>query len=260
MQETNTQTLMHDLITSALAIEGLIWLIAAVFIAGLVRGFVGFGSAMIIMPVASSVLSPVEAVIFLICAELVGPLPNAPAAWRDGTPRDVGLLLLGAVVALPLGVWALSTVDATLFGWAVSLFVLVLLVLTASGWRLKGVLTTRLTIMTGAIGGFMTGFAGIPGPPVIMLYMASKLPISIIRANFLLYLVALDLLLFPLLWILGLMNWPIAFLGLLIGIPNLVANMIGARLFDPSAERLFRLVAYITIAASAIVGLPLWKG
>lgn len=251
---------MHDLITSALATEGLIWLIAAVFIAGLVRGFVGFGSAMIIMPVASSVLSPVEAVIFLICAELIGPLPNAAAAWRDGTPRDVGLLVLGAVVALPIGVWALSTMDATLFGWVVSLSVFVLLILTASGWRLKGALTSGLTILAGAIGGFMTGFAGIPGPPVIMLYMASKLPISIIRANFLLYLVALDLLLFPLLWMLDLMNWPIAFLGLLIGIPNLVANMIGARLFDPSAERLFRMVAYITIAASAIVGLPLWKG
>jgi len=101
---------------------------------------------------------------------------------------------------------------------------------------------------------------GLPGPPVIMLYMASRLPIYVIRANFLLYLVALDLLLFPLLWLLGLMNWPIAFLGLLVGIPNLIANMIGARLFDPDRERIFRVVAYMVIAASAIVGLPLWKG
>ena len=52
----------------------------------------------------------------------------------------------------------------------------------------------------------------------------------------------------------------IVLLGLLVGIPNLIANMIGARLFDPSAERFFRRVAYLVIAASAIVGLPLWKG
>jgi uncharacterized membrane protein YfcA len=70
----------------------------------------------------------------------------------------------------------------------------------------------------------------------------------------------LDLLLFPLLWVLGLMNWPIAFLGLLVGIPNLIANILGARLFDPTAERIFRNVAYLIIAASAIIGLPLWKG
>jgi uncharacterized protein len=248
------------MLATALATDGLIWLVAAVFVAGLVRGFAGFGSAMIIMPVASSVLSPVEAVIFLICAELIGPLPNAPAAWRDGTPREVGLLVLGAVLALPIGVWALTSMDATLFGWTVSISVIVLLALTVSGWRLKGALTRRLIVLTGSIGGFMTGFAGIPGPPVIMLYMASSLPVKVIRANFLLYLVALDLLLLPLLWVLGLTNWPIVFLGLLVGIPNLIANILGARLFDPSAERIFRNVAYLIIAASAIIGLPLWKG
>lgn len=251
---------MPDILASALATDGLIWLVIAVFVAGLVRGFAGFGSAMIIMPVASSILSPVEAVIFMVAAELVGPLPNAPAAWRDGTPRDVRYLIGGAVLALPIGVFALSQMDATVFGWIVSVSVITLLVLTMSGWRLRGALTRKLTVTAGAVGGFMTGFAGIPGPPVIMLYMASSLPISVIRANFLLYLVGLDVLLFAGLWITGIMNWPIAFLGLLVGVPNLLANMVGARLFDPSQERIFRNVAYLVIAASAIIGLPLWKG
>jgi hypothetical protein len=248
------------MLASAIATQGLIWLVAAVCIAGLVRGFAGFGSAMIIMPVASSVLQPVEAVIFVVCAELIGPLPNLPAALRAGRLRDVGLLVIGAILALPAGVWALASMDATVFGWIVSACVILLLGLTAYGWRLTGGLTRRLIVATGAVGGFMTGFAGIPGPPVIMLYMASTLPSAIIRANFLLYLVALDLLLFLLFWSMGMMNWSIALLGLLVGVPNLLANMIGARLFDPSAERLFRAVAYLMIAASAIVGLPLWKG
>ncbi len=248
------------MLASALATQGLIWLVAAVCIAGLVRGFAGFGSAMIIMPVASSVLQPVEAVIFVVCAELIGPLPNLPAALRAGRLRDVGLLVIGAILALPAGVWALASMDAIVFGWIVSACVILLLALTAYGWRLTGGLTRRLIVATGAVGGFMTGFAGIPGPPVIMLYMASTLPSAIIRANFLLYLVALDLLLFLLFWSMGMMNWSIALLGLLVGVPNLLANMIGARLFDPSAERLFRAVAYLMIAASAIVGLPLWKG
>jgi uncharacterized membrane protein YfcA len=248
------------MLAQALATEGLIWLVIAVFIAGLVRGFAGFGSAMIIMPVTSSVLSPVEAITFLICAELVGPIPNTPAAWREGRRGDVALLMTGAVLALPLGLWALNMMDPTQFGWLVSGTVLVLLVLTALGWRLKSGLTPRLIVGTGALGGFMTGFAGLPGPPVIMLYMASTLPVRVIRANFLLYLVALDLLLFAMLWSFGMMNWGIALLGLLVGLPNLIANMIGARLFDPTAERIFRNLAYLVIAASAIVGLPLWKG
>lgn len=58
----------------------------------------------------------------------------------------------------------------------------------------------------------------------------------------------------------GLMVWKTALLGLRRGVPNVMANMIGARRFDPRAEVLFRRVAYIVIGLSAILGLPVWKG
>ena len=57
----------------------------------------------------------------------------------------------------------------------------------------------------------------------------------------------------------GQVVWPVLMLGLLAGVPNVIANIIGAQLFDPGRERLFRAVAYIVIAASAILGLPLWN-
>ena len=251
---------MPEIFAAAGSDAGLIWLLASVIVAGLVRGFAGFGSAMIIMPVAASVLTPVQAVIFLAAAGLLGPLPNLPSALRIGTKRDIGLLLAGVVVALPLGLWGLSVMSPEPFGWIVSGVVFALLALLVTGWRYGGVLNRPLVLGTGALGGFMTGFAGIAGPPVIMLYMASKLPISVIRANFLLYLVGIDLLLFAMLWGAGLLVWPVVALGLMMGIPNVLANIIGARLFDPQSERVFRTVAYIVIALSAIAGLPLWKG
>ncbi len=251
---------MPDFLAAAGSDAGLIWLLAGVIVAGLVRGFAGFGSAMIIMPVAASVLTPVQAVIFMAAAELMGPLPNLPSALRVGTRRDVGLLLAGVIFALPLGLWCLARMTAEPFGWIVSGMVLTLLLLLMTGWRYHGKLGRPLIVVTGALGGFMTGFAGIAGPPVIMLYMASKLPISVIRANFLLYLLGIDILLFGLMWLTGMLVWQIVALGLLMGIPNIIANIVGARLFDPEAERLFRTVAYIVIAASAILGLPLWKG
>lgn len=258
MRATNTPTLMLEALTGGVEISGLIWLFSAVIAAGVVRGFAGFGSGMIIMAAGSSVLPPVSAVIFMLMAELVGPLPNLRAAWRDGAPLDVGRLMIGASLALPVGIYCLATMSTEFFGWVVSATVLLLLFALVSGWRYKGVLKPRLTVAIGAFGGFMSGFAGIPGPPVIMLYMSSLLPIAVIRANFLLYLLAIDVLMIGAFWIAGLMNWGIAVLGLLAGIPNFVANWLGAKLFDPNAERLFRTVAYIIIGTSAIIGLPLW--
>jgi uncharacterized membrane protein YfcA len=250
---------MPETLASLWEIEGLGLLFAAVFAAGLVRGFAGFGSGMIIMPVAATVLDPVAAIIFMLMAELLGPLPNLPAAWRDGARGDAGRLVLGLVVAVPAGVLCLTLLSPDAFGWIVSLAVLTLLALLMAGWRYHGVLTPRLTIGTGALGGFMGGFAGIPGPPVIMLYMSSLLPISVIRANFLLYLLAFDVVMIAVFWGWGLFVWQAAVLGLIAGVPNVIANMIGARLFDPRADVLFRRVAYLIIATSAIIGLPLWK-
>lgn len=251
---------MPEILAQAFAYDGLIWLVLAVLVAGIVRGFSGFGSAMIIMPVASSVLSPVEAVIFLAAAEVLGPLPNLPGALRDGSRRDVGLLLAGALLALPFGLWYLSYVDPDIFGWMISFIVLVLLVFMVTGWRYRGAMSAKLIFGTGSLGGILTGLAGIPGPPMIMLYMASTLPIATIRANSQLYLLGIDVMLFLLLLLSGLMVWKAALLGLLIGVPYLLANAVGARLFNPQAEGTFRLVAYAIIACSAILGLPLWKG
>lgn len=250
---------MPELITAALALPGLWWLIGAITAAGLVRGFTGFGSALIIMPVASSVLDPFAALAFLTVVEFWGPLPNLRAAWRTGAPREALKLLLGAAVGLPLGLWALSRLDPVIFGWSVSVVVLLMLALVMTGWRYVGTLRPARIVGVGSLGGFLGGIVGVPGPPVIMLYMASALPIAVIRANFLLYLLGIDLMMAAVFVSFGLLDALAITVGLLCVPLYMCANVLGARLFDPKAERLFRAVAYIVIASSAIVGLPVWS-
>lgn len=250
---------MPEPLAQALAMPGLGWLALAVCAAGLVRGFSGFGSAMIIMPVASSVLSPVGAIVFLTMTELFGPLPNLPRALREGSRWDVVRLGVGALLALPLGVYSLSHMSPEFFGWAVSGIVLFLLIPLMLGWRYGGQLTPPLVTITGALGGFFGGATGMPGPPVIMLYMASALPVSVIRANFLLYLLMIDVMMIAVVALFDLLELVPILVGLLLVVPYMMFNVAGAALFRPGAERLFRAVAYLVIAASALLGLPLWS-
>ncbi len=250
---------MPDALSEALALPGLGWMLLTVIVAGLVRGFSGFGSAMIIMPVASTVFTPVGAIIFLTTVELFGPLPNLRSALHNGTRPDVARLALGAVFAMPLGVFALAHMSPQIFSWAVSVVVLGLLVVLMLGWRYHGSLTPPMVLGTGALGGFLSGSIGVAGPPVIMLYMASTLPISAIRANFLLYLLMIDGLMLGLFWVLGLFQLEPAIAGLVLTVPYMMANRMGAALFNPQSERVFRAVAYSIIAASALLGLPVWS-
>ncbi|MEL6643948.1 MAG: TSUP family transporter [Pseudomonadota bacterium] len=241
-----------------IAPQALAWIAAAALVAGLVRGFSGFGTAMIYLPVAGQFLSPGAALTALVIMDIVAPMAMVPRALRDGDPPDVLRLALGLALAMPLGVWVLTLVPAEVFRYAVSALTLGLLVLLIAGFRYQGRLTPPMVTGTGALGGLLGGSVGLPGPPVIMLYMASPHPASAIRANITLYLILADIALITLLWLFGELVWNALALGAALLIPYPIGIMVGGRLFVPEYEALYRAVAYVIIAVSALSGLPVW--
>lgn len=243
------------MLAGALAIPGVTWVFAAAFAAGIVRGFAGFGTAMIFLPVASQVIEPVWAVAVLIVMDFIGPLPAIPRALRDGHPRDLARLIAGAVLALPLGLAVLFAVNPDVFRLAVSVLSLVLLVLLISGVRYHGRLTPPMVYGTGAAAGFLGGAVALPGPPVILLYMASPHPARVIRANNMVFLFSYDVLMLIGLLATGSLAAEAVVLGLVTALPYLAGNLLGGWSFRPGLEKLYRIVAYAIIAASALSGL-----
>jgi uncharacterized membrane protein YfcA len=249
---------MIDAISSLTGSEAFLWLLTGALLAGIVRGFTGFGTAMVYLPVAAQFLTPFEALTTLLMMDLTGPLIHVRRALRDGQTGDVARLGAGAILALPLGVWVLSLVAPEVFRWTISIVALVLLALLAGGVRYRGTLGPRMIFGTGALGGFMAGSTGLPGPPVIMLYMASSLPVTAIRANLMLYLILSDVLMLAVLGVSGYLVATAVLMGALMILPYTFGNWVGARLFRPEAERYYRLAAYAIIAGSALSGLPVW--
>ena len=249
---------MSEALSAAIAMDGFWFLAFGALMAGVVRGFAGFGTAMIYLPVAAQVLGPFEALTTLIIKDLVAPLMHVPRALKDGHPKDVLRLGAGALVTVPLGVLVLSLVEPIVFRWAVSLVALTLLLMLIAGVRYRGTLTKPLIYGTGGLGGLLAGSVGMPGPPVIMLYMASTLPPSAVRANNMLYLIVADVILLGVLAWNGYLVGSALLLGVLMIVPYSLGNLAGAALFRPGNEKLYRSVAYTVIAASALIGLPVW--
>jgi len=249
---------MPEAILAALAFDGLGWLIAGTFIAGVVRGFTGFGTALVYLPIAGQFMPPIWALTTLVVMDVFGPLPNLPRAARDGRMADVGLLLIGTLLALPVGLMVLYAVRPEVFRYAVSGVALVAPVLLASGLRYRGTPGKRLLLGTGAASGFLGGVAGLPGPPVILLYLASSGAAQAIRANIMMYLFAFDFALLALLGVQGRLEVLPVVLGLLLAVPNLLGNLAGAAMFRPDRQKIYRGAGYAITVAAAISGLPLW--
>lgn len=242
------------------SLSELAWLIFGSCLAGLVRGFSGFGTAMVFLPFAGSVVEPVLAVTTMLVMDLVGPVFMAPRTMRQTNPGELARLTAGLILALPLGVLVLFLLPSDMFRYMVSAITLVMLVFLASGLRYSKPLTGPMVYGTGALGGFFAGCAGLPGPPVILLYLASTLPAAVIRANLFIYLIIADLAVLIAFGIRGQLYMTAILLGLTVAVPYMAMLWVGTALFNPDHERSYRIAAYAIIAASAITGLPVVSG
>ncbi len=236
----------------------LMWLAGAALAAGLVRGFTGFGTAMIYLPLAAQVLSPVQAVVTLIAMDILGPIPNLPRAWRDADRPDLFRLMAGVAIGLPVGLYFLTASEPEVYRTVVSSLSLFLVVALVLGFRYARALSNKGVLSVGVLGGVLGGFTGMPGPPVILTYLAGPHAVSVVRAIMMLYLYGYDSMMMIALGTMGHLSWSVLLLGFLLAIPNLVGNVSGAAMFRPGKEKIYRSAAYVAIAFAGLSSLPIW--
>src|SRR5215469_2212433 len=107
-------------------------------VAGTVRGFSGFGAAMVMTPVFSALYGPEIGISLCLFLEIVVALPLLPRAVKFVDWRRIAFLLAAAVVGAPLGNLVLTAVAPQPMRWAISGIVLGAVALLASGWRYHG--------------------------------------------------------------------------------------------------------------------------
>jgi hypothetical protein len=249
-----------SLIDAALATPGFGVLLGTAIVAGAVRGFAGFGSGMIFMPVAAVYLPPFWALVSLAVIDMIGPLPVLRRAARDAVRAEVVALIAGLLVGLPIGLSLLAGIPVEVFRWSVSASVMVMLVLLLAGWRYRGPRGPVVSTGAGWVAGFMGGAAGLAGPPVILYYLASNLRPEQMRANLMIFFFAFNAAMLILTGLMGRLDPVALVLGALLLVPFTLANLAGAAFFRPGNERVYRAVAYVLIAAAGVLGLPVLDG
>jgi uncharacterized protein len=238
----------------------LVILVVTAFIAGLARGFSGFGSALIFMPLASSVIGAQLASPLLLLIDFLTTLTLIPNAAKRADKRDVSIISIGALIGIPLGTMVLALADPLIVRWIIALLIISLLVLLMSGWRFRGQPTIPLTISVGFTGGFFGGLAQAGGPPVVLYWLREAAVAAVTRANIILYFAIGDVLIVISYFVGGL--WTVTVVGLAVITGPLfgLGLWIGSKLFGVASDETFRRICYALIAVSAVVGLPLFDG
>jgi uncharacterized protein len=223
-----------------------------------VRGFAGFGAALIYIPLMSAVYEPRIAAATVLLIDLVCAIPFAVEAVPRCTWREVVPVTVAAGLAFPFGAMALVVVDPLVLRWLIAAIVLVLLAVLASGWRYRQRPTLPVSIGVGLASGLGSGAVQIGGPPVIIFWLGGSVQAAVVRANLMVFFVLIGVIGLFVYLRQGLFTVQAIGLSLLLGPFYLGAMVVGARWFHGSSDATYRRIAYLIIAAAAVVSVPVF--
>ena len=238
-----------------LSAGALVWIAVSVLVAGFVRGYSGFGFSALTIAASGLVMNPLNFVAVVIIWETVMTLQ----AWRNVGPdvdwKRVGLLVAGAIIGLPIGLWALNAISEDAARAAISGYILVMSLILLAGWQIKRKVGWGGNFAAGIVSG-LANAPGMGGLPVAAFFAAQAMPAAVFRATLVAYFPILDLYSAPIYWLNGMVSWDTIRLGV-IGLPLvLLANWLGSRHFlrtDPQDFRRFAIILLMLLAALGLL-------
>ena len=238
-------------------IDGLVMACIASLVAGFLRGFIGFGAALVMTPILSLVFSPTVAVPIAFLSAVPAVIQLLPPTIKYGERAFVLPLGLTALFAAPLGVWTLSEGDPKVLKIIISLIILMMAFALFRGWRFRRSPRTTIMIGVGLISGFLQGLASVGGPPAVAAALSRPGDVYAQRGNILAAAAVLTASNIMPLWALGLFQPQTLMLAAILVPPHLVAAWVGNRYFDGRGKVHFHRAAVIMLMVVAFSTLAL---
>lgn len=230
------------------------WLGLAVLGSAFVRGYSGFGFSALVVAAAGLVTSPLHFVAVVTVWETLMSVQAWRGIWRDVDWRRVRLLITGAAVGLPLGLWALTSIPEDAARAVISGYVLFMCAVLVAGWQMRAEAGSVATAAVGVVSGAANA-PGMGGLPVAAFFAAQPMRAQVFRATLVAYFPLLDLCSAPLYWWHGLITRDTGF-AVAVGLPLvLVGNWLGGRHFFHTDPQEFRRFAILLLAGLAALGL-----
>jgi uncharacterized protein len=170
----------------------LVYAVACIFGAALVRGYSGFGFSLLAITSLSILLPPTQIVPSIFIMEVAASLHLLPGVWRDIHWRALLWLTIGSLVGTPFGVYALAHVPGAPMTLALAVFVLIAAIALAQGYALRSMPGPAATFATGTASGIFNGGFGVGGPPVILFFFSSPAGAVVGRASMIAFFLITD--------------------------------------------------------------------
>jgi uncharacterized membrane protein YfcA len=207
--------------------------------------------AILLVPILALALPPVEAVVLGNCLSVLIGLTEARMLVREAE-RSAWAISGVVVLTTPLGLWALSVTSADVARLVIALIAFsafIAILLPRRGSAVPGRLVTG---GVGVLSGLMTGYAGMPGPPVVPYYAGRVLPRITIKASMLLiFTIAGGAGLAGATW-LGILRWELGLFALVMWPVIIIGNRMGAGVSGRISDPVWRACVGVVLGGAAL--------
>jgi len=233
----------------------LVFTVAVILLAAVVRGYSGFGFSAIVVTGLTLALPPAEVVPIALLLEIAASLGMLRYVRTEISWHLVRWLLLGAALGMPAGFLLLGAVPADAMRVVISLLVLALSLLIWCGFRLRGASGGGGTFATGVVSGVANGSAAIGGLPVVVFLLSTATGAAMTRATLIFYFMVGDIYGTAVAATHGLVvGETLARAGVLL-LPLYLGVALGNRRFLKSPPETFRRLALLLLMALSVLGL-----
>jgi uncharacterized membrane protein YfcA len=152
--------------------------------AATMTAYAGFGGALVMVPLFTFLVGPVQAVAIMTICSVVALLHVVPGLMKIIKWSEVVPLFIGILVSASIGSHFLVVADTGTIRLGMGIFILLSAAVLILDFRYSGPRGSLPSMSVGAVtGGIMGGFGVPAGPVMVVYYLAAPEPAQVQRAN-----------------------------------------------------------------------------
>lgn len=227
---------------------------AIVFAGSFVRGFTGFGSGLVMVPLLTLMWGPAEALATMVGIGSFHSAQLAIPASRQANLRMVLPMMLAAVAITPLGTALHLSLDPAIVKKIIAAIVLTMTLITLRGWVYRGPTGVWPSMAAGGTTGLINGLAGVGGPAIVLYLMSQPGEARNHRANIVLAMGFTTLTVFVSMIVAGAVTQRVVTHIVVFLLPSIGFVWLGAWAFTKLRAKTFRkIVLWFLIAVSVAI-------
>lgn len=229
-----------------------------IFTASVIRGFTGFGLALVAVPLLQFLMPVTDTAVFIAMINFIFSVLYYRRSKREVSNQPLGAMALWTGAGVAAGTVILKFINPAFIqlGWGIIIIFIVYALYRGVDFQIRSD-KTALTL-SGLLGGMLSGATGITGPPVAVILSSMKTPkekFNAVISVFILFAVSYALVFYL---ITGLVRKETLLLALC-SVPALIAGLYtGDRLVARISQNTFTSIVYVVLVIMGLI--TLFKG